>query len=553
MPLAEPPSVVVLAAPSGDVAPLWDVVRLLCPHHQRQVVLAAEPPEGGAQGWTPEAAGHLYLYDASLGANRYLAAAPVTLILGFRDPRDASCEQFYAAQNSHGAAGDEFAARRARIIEQGIDQYVLGLDLTPAYRPLTLLEERSASEPSRTMAVSQAQLVLDFEGMVRRLASVLALPEAEIPWDALEGLRPAASPGQAGGAIPGRYHTELQPATIAALDERYAELLAFLRQREQPRLRHLLATEGLRRQMRGVLVGQEDELFLTSDANDVIGQVTGRKPMPRTELFRIAAAHRMRRVFGATVGNFRYEHMIIPNKECALQRLLPPEIEFESAGPRPVAQYLASPAARVWRPFYESELLSPNGDNRYFSRTDTHWNHAGALRYLSAFLGAQVPHLCPALEELALRRFAGTQTGDLGSKLEMEAETIEIIAPMQPRARMVFTNDITNEGCVRWYRATGAPTRERVFILHDSFTLWLLDLLPELCAEALFFHGTVFDYEVMERFNPSLVFCFQVERFFNRVPDTGGNLLAFIDAEEKRKGTSRPFAEFWANFLRTAR
>lgn len=538
MPSPERPALVAVALRSSELSALWPIMALLRPGEVQDAAATAED----APGWVPDGTAGVRLYDAGLGPNRHLAAAPGMLVIGISDPRDLACAMFYAAQDQ--AGGED--ADRARLVEQGIDRFVSGLDLNAAFRPFRLLEERIAGRPGATLVVSHSQLALEFDETVRRLAAAAGLADAEIPWAEVERLRPV-------GPGPGRHLNELQPATIAALDERHAELLAFLRRAERPRLRHLLATEALRRQMRGVLVGQEEELFLTSDANDVIGQVTGRKPLPRADLFRIAAAHRMRRVFGATVCNYRYEHMLIPNKECALQRLLPPEIEFESAGPRPIVQYLSSPAARVWRPFYEAELLSPNGDNRFFSRTDTHWNHAGALRYLGAFLGAQAPHLSPVLEDLPLRRFPGSQQGDLGSKLEMGPEEIEIIAPSQPRARMVFSNDITNEGCVRWYRNTAAPTRERAFILHDSFTLWLLDLLPEIFAEALLFHGTIFDYEVLEGFNPSLVLCLQVERFFNRVPDTGGNLFAFIEAEERRKGTKRPFAEFWASFLRTAR
>ena len=562
-----PSSIVFLSTPTSGTASLWRIINLLCPSHAQRIKIAEDLFNAGRgdelASWVPEPMGHIYQYNAPQVANLHLADTPAKLIVNFRDPRDLACNQFYWAQQHPiiDKTEQEIAAFRARVLEQGIDRYVLGVDNNVLFKAFQAIGSRIANGRDDTLVVSYAQLCLDFDAMVRRIAAFVGMEEEKIPWPALEPMRAAnltSNPNWIGhkwsgsDAQPGRFRGELQPATIAVLDERYTAVLAYLRHLEQPHLRHFLAPIRDQLTMQGVLVGQDGQLFLTNDSNDVIGQITGRKPLPRTDMFRIAAAHRARRVFGATVCNFRYEHMLIPNKECALQDFLPAEIAFESAGPRPVAQYLAAPAARIWRPFYEAQLLSPNGDERFFSRTDTHWNHAGALRYLSAFLSAQVPHLHEPLERMAMRRFTGKQQGDLGRCLEMEPEDIQIIAPQKARAQMIFSNEISNEGCVRWYRNASAPTRERAFVLHDSFTMWLLNIIPELCLETLFFHGTIFDYEVIERFNPSVVLCLQVERFFNRVPDTGGNMLAFIEAEEERKGASRHFADAWADYARGA-
>lgn len=535
-------SIVVIAAPSSERAPIWPIVVLLSAGHTPALVvtdISTEP-----QAWVPPARGGLYLYDSPF-PNRHLAFSPARLVLAFHDPRDVAVQQFHEAHLSSDLQEPANTGVSPSALRD-IDHYVLAAELPPSYQHLLMLRDRHATDPERTLVVSTAQLVQDFEGSVRRLAQLMGVEEAGIPWAELQALRPVRA------LTPGRYRDELQPATIAALDERHEEFLVALRQMEVPQLRHLLANDLLQRQMRSVIVGQEGELFLTGDANDVIGQITGRKPLLKADLFRIAAAHRLRRIFGATVCDFRYEHMLIPNKECSLRSLLPSAIEFESEGLRPVSQYLKSSAARIWRPFYDSELLSPSNGERYFSQTDTHWNHIGAYRYLLAFLGANAPTLALALEGIPLKRSSELQQGDLGSKLEMGPESVEIITPAKPTASMVFTNDITNEGCIRWFRNSSAPTRERIFIIHDSFALWLLEIIPEICSEVFFFHGTIFDYDVIERFAPSLVLCLQVERFFNRIPETGGDLLSFVEGEEKRKGSPRCFANFWADF-RSAR
>jgi hypothetical protein len=295
-----------------------------------------------------------------------------------------------------------------------------------------------------------------------------------------------------------------------------------------------------------VLVGRNDQLFLINDANDVIGQITGRRQLPRAELYEIAMAHRSRQVFGQSAANFRYEHMMVPNKEVVFRNNLPEHVSFEGEGPRPITQYLASSAARIWQPFYEPSLLeSAEGEEKYFPDTDSHWNHSGAFRYFGSFLRARLPDLGDAIDAVPLRRFPGRQQGDLGLKLEIPSEEIQILAPLRANARLLFENGINNEGCIRWYRNEKAASGERALVMHDSFTLWLLGIIPEIFQEVIFFHGTIFDYEFVERYAPSVVLCLQVERFFVRAPQTGGAIFPFISQQEEEKRAKRRFGEFW--------
>jgi hypothetical protein len=338
----------------------------------------------------------------------------------------------------------------------------------------------------------------------------------------------------------------LHPETIRQIDEKYRDNLAFIRAIELPRFRHFLATERERAEMGRVLVGRNEQLFLVNDANDVIGQITGRRPLPRADLYRIATAHRSRQVFGQGAGTFLYEHMLVPNKEVVFRGNLPEHVQFEGEGPRPIAQYLASPATRIWSPFYEPTMLeSAEGESKYFADTDSHWNHAGAFRYFNAFLRAKLPAIADIMDTIPLRRFPGRQQGDLGLKLEIPPEGIEILAPQRANAKLAFENGIPNEGCIRWYRNENAASEGRAFVMHDSFTLWLLGIIPELFREVIFFHGTVFDYEFAEQFAPSVIMCLQVERFFVRVPETGGSMFPFIAQQEEEKRAKRRFAEFW--------
>jgi hypothetical protein len=208
-----------------------------------------------------------------------------------------------------------------------------------------------------------------------------------------------------------------------------------------------------------------------------------------------------------------------------------------------VKQYFDLEFSRIWRPFYEPSLLEPAGGSRFFPYLDSHWNHGGAFRYFSAFLANLAAPTGAILDDIPLRRFAAKQKGDLGLKLEMEAETIEIVAPIRSRGRLVFENGITNEGCVRWYRNDEIAGSPRAFIMHDSFTLWLRGFVPELFSEVLLFHGTIFDYDFVRQFAPDVVLCLQAERFFPREPETGGDMLSFISQQETEKCARDSFIE----------
>ena len=81
--------------------------------------------------------------------------------------------------------------------------------------------------------------------------------------------------------------------------------------------------------------------------------------------------------------------------------------------------------------------------------------------------------------------------------------------------------------------------------MHDSLIPELQALIPELAAEVIFFHGTIFDFEVIEHYRPSIVICLQTERLFTHVPESGSGMLDFVAGEEKEKGARRSFIDFW--------
>ena len=505
-------------------------------------------------GWVPEPFSYIYMYNTPHFVNASFNNPDLKLITNFRDPRDLACNQFHWAQQHpvlHKSA-EELEERRRLVAEEGIDAFVSKQDNNILFRSLRALEQRLAGGDQNILKLSYSQLCLDFDQLLESIIGFLGVDRQAVPWQVLERERTSNlenNPNWIGQVwtgsdiMPGRYRRELRPETIEVIDNRYRENLRFVRSLETPRLRPLLATEAERAEMERVLVGKNNELFLKNDANDTVGQITGKLQLTRSKLTNIGMEHRNRRIFGSTLANFKYCHALIPSKEVAHSGLLPDEISFEGYGRRPIEQYLEAGIGGVWQPYYQPELLRLRENARFFPQSDSHWNHAGALRYIRAFVAAELPELEDKLDMMPLRRFAAQQQSDLALKLELPSEQIEIIAPEHAKSRLVFENGVSNEGGVRWYKNGKAGKPCRALILHDGFTLWLLGILAELFSEAVFVHGNLFDYEFVQRLDPQFVICIQAERFFVRQPSTGGDMLAQIKLQEAEKHAVRAFSE----------
>jgi len=555
-------SCVFLTMPTSGTGSLWRILKAITKDAYTMRKVAEEYVGSGRTAelpnWVPEPSGHLYMYNTPHIANKNLGNPDLRLIVNFRDPRDLSCNQFHWAMQHPilGRSEQEIAEYRARVQEQGLDKFALSVDNNVQFNAFKAIESRLRTESPDVLLLSYNQLCLDFDNMLARIAAFFGVEIDGATQALLEkertdnlGKNPAwiGQIWSGSDTMPGRHRAELAAPTILALDDKYRDNLALLRSLEIPRFRRFFATARERGEMEMVLFGKDDQLFLTNDANDVIGQTEGRKPLGKRALFQLAMVHRARRLYGQVVGEFRYEHFIVPNKEVVLRNYLPPEVRFEGEGARPITEYMNSAAVALWKPYYEPGVLQSTDSTQYFPRTDTHWNYNAAFRYLREFFRERLSAYLPALEAMALRRFTSRQQGDLGIKLGMPPEEVEIIAPSQPTAKLAFTNGVANEGCVRWYRNPEAPVRDTVLVLHDSFGLWLTGILPEIFRQTIFVHGTLFDVEFIDKLRPAVVLCEQVERFLPRIPVNDQSLEAYVDANEVEKNAEQRLSGFLAD------
>jgi hypothetical protein len=290
--------------------------------------------------------------------------------------------------------------------------------------------------------------------------------------------------------------------------------------------------------MANSLVGKQDYLFLTNDANRLIDQHTGLHPF-ETEIRAIYEVHLMR-VGAVRMANAgAYVHVIVPNKETVARDLLPDGIVYQQHGLTPVRKYLAAAKLAEHMTFFRPEALSDFLAQRYYYRYDTHWTSRGAIVYMLAMFRAFGMGRCSAaLAALELQSATDLAPGDLGSKIGRTPEGAELLTPAHPRAACRFTNGPVDVGCVRHYVCEDAPVPVRVLVLHDSTALWLMSILPELFPECMMIHTPDVDLDFVARYKPDIMLFLQIERFFVRPPSNQANYAEFIAGEQDRKGAT---------------
>ncbi len=487
-------SIVFLTTPTSGTGSYWRILTALAGDRFAHRFVSHEIAAAGIElaAWRPEPTGVLYFHNLPDRLNPSLQDPSIRLVVNFRDPRDMACNQYHwALQHPIGKKSEaEIATFRAKVEAEGIDAYTARVDNRPVFRQHGALAQRLEHDTVNTLVVSYAQLCLDFDALVRRLAGFLGLAEAEIPWAQLMPERSdnlATNPHWVGqrwagsDATPGRYRHDLQPTSIAALDDRYRALLLFLRRLESPALRPLLQTAR--------------EATNTPPPAPL--------PLPVIEQWRIGAAHQARHAMAALAGH-GYLHVVLPRRE-------PPETEAEPPGR--FARCMAGPAASLWQPFF-APTLWPADPVEPKRRDD-----AGALAYLRAALASQWPALAESLDQ-----------------------------PGAPAAETLFNNALPGHGAVLWTRSANPAALGRVVLMHDAALNRLRPLLAPAFSEALFIQVPAFDPALFSRFGATHVLCVEDERHFGPVPLLA-EVATLVGVQEEKAASQPRFAEALATIL----
>lgn len=296
--------------------------------------------------------------------------------------------------------------------------------------------------------------------------------------------------------------------------------------------------------MATAVFGRSEHLFLSNDTNRSQDQFEGRLTLSAEDAEQIARAHDERR---RTLNN--YLHIVVPNKECVMFHEAPVDWRYQICGLTPLnAYFFHRPTEREYT-FYDSnylralDLVSPT-----FAKTDTHWTHFGAIKYLHKALN-RFQDLTEVVKEQSANLLVdrARQLGDLGSKLGMGPEEILVHKPATSNAQCVSENGVQNEGHVRLFQNEKAALDMRVLVVHDSTGNWLAHALRELFGEVLMIHTPDLDLEFATRFRPDLTIMIQIERFFARIPKNSVDYLDWLSRVEENKGATKSAVPIFHN------
>jgi len=292
-----------------------------------------------------------------------------------------------------------------------------------------------------------------------------------------------------------------------------------------------------------VLFGRDGWLYLQRDANDVIGQHTGRVRFDKEQLTRWHAVLKWRKEVCARY-DAAWTCLVAPDKESVYPEHLPRSIQ--PVPRRPIDDFLAV-AARAEAPVtYGRDVLLPHKhEGDLYARTDTHWNHLGAYFIYHWLCQDLMRRGVPLVlvEDDSLQWSEDVVAGDLGSKVEPEAIKGPIIRiRVHPeRGRLGFDNGISNHGRVMRFEREGEPGLSCV-LFGESFADYLLVFLKETFQKLVFVHTNLLVEEVIAAERPDVVLSLPLERFLIRVPDDR-NALEQLQKSARRKGGSLPWRQ----------
>ena len=171
-----------------------------------------------------------------------------------------------------------------------------------------------------------------------------------------------------------------------------------------------------------------------------------------------------------------------------------------------------------------------------YSRTDSHWNHFGALIAANAVLARFGLNMPP----LSIHWVEQERLGDLGHKLSPVETSTHINSAIESSCRLIYDNCVANNGRIRiWSRpaqlVSGNP--RKLLLIGDSFAYELIQFLKEAFDIVVHVHSFAMDYRVSDAFRPDSVLCEITERFLLRLPSPGdGEALTALWSDKVRRG-----------------
>lgn len=263
--------------------------------------------------------------------------------------------------------------------------------------------------------------------------------------------------------------------------------------------------------------GLDDWLFLCNDTNQTWDMYEGRLLLDPEAQAQWRAEFIRRGALMTELG-IHYRYIVVPNKECVLPDMAPPDLR--KAPFRLVNQVHDAARGHVHGMFLEPFILHHPDRLKFFDRGDTHWNAFGALQVVNLVLaGLEVPGgLRPISEQEVTFRTEPQFVGDLSEKFDPPISPGSIRATLpHSTAECRFDNRIVNHGNLGIWEG-GAPDGPVMLVFGDSFASEMVRYLAHRARRLVRVHTSAIDREILFRERPDIVLSVSIERFLRAVP-----------------------------------
>lgn len=285
----------------------------------------------------------------------------------------------------------------------------------------------------------------------------------------------------------------------------------------------------------GALVGRENWLFLCNDSNDGLAQYRGERRLGPAELDSYLSLFTARGEYFSKLG-LPYLFAIVPGKERVHPEFLPEGLARSPlALPAEQLMHLLLSRTAIEAIDLLPSVMDAKWQGPVFYRSDSHWNHHGALAAAAAIIGRVRRHF-PAVPAIELPDYDWKELpfehGDLRDKLKhrwtpqgavperqqpaVPPETL--LRPASRRARRVrrvatppaLQLSKTRETLVF---ETGDPALPSCLMFRDSFADWMVHLLAPCFRRIVYVWQPEVARAVVEQERPDLVLHAVIDRF----------------------------------------
>lgn len=276
---------------------------------------------------------------------------------------------------------------------------------------------------------------------------------------------------------------------------------------------------------KGVLIGQDDYLFLYGGAQKQFSYLTGELEPSRQDIVNFVYNVKRRGEF-CTARGIKYLHVVFPSKPVIMRSKLPQHFQ-EKVLSLFLTHYQDNVDAvcgkYVWYPY---ELLSScNDENPIFRTLDTHMSDWGKLSFSNALLSklGMNHNLTQGFRERT-RKASGDLAVMLGTAAQVEEQCF-----YPTHTSFIADNRLalpSNTGNISIYHNSQSLTDCRLLVFGDSFIKETLRFLSAIFRDILYMRGS-FDRSAVDLFEPMVVLSSNTERYLSKVldDDDSNNLL----------------------------